>query len=316
MSDSDLAVAVYFIQPPFTSKTEQLGCYYFNILNAVELCRKWNAAIVPPRIPLAPRDNTKVELNSTEDWAKYILELGSVDSREAFDYSKIKTIDLEQFYRDSGGRVFMKEDTLDISGFQFTKDATSKYFALNIPPRWDTQSYDSLIFYNDLYSMLPLNSNITEQRVPDWYDKLKGQPFLGVHWRRGDRGNSSLGQIGRVLWLSTEPFLVAIHINKYLLENPDIQWVYVSTNSGSESDKELLRNLVKKPLYFFNRPTDVKPLDIWKWDLTDLLLCAKTDHLLLSPGGLNNSSAFGRLMYAESLQRNPETALVTFMPYN
>jgi hypothetical protein len=316
MSDSDLAVAVYFIQPPFTAKTEQLGCYYFNILLSIELCRKWNAAIVPPRIPLAPRDNTKVELNSTEDWAKYIFQLGSVDSKEVLDYSKIKTIDLHEFYRASAGRVFMKQDTLDVSGLQFTKDASSKYFVLNMPPRWDTQSYDPHIFYNELYGMLPLNSNIIEQRVPEWYDTLKGQPFLGVHWRRGDRGNASLGHIGRVLWLSTEPCLVAIHINKYLLENPHLQWVYVSTNSGCQTDKELLRTLVKKPLHFFNRPTDVKPLDIWKWDLTDLLLCAKTDHLLLSPGDLNNSSAFGRLMYAESLRQNPETALVRFMPYN
>ena len=71
--------AVYFFQKPFTADTEQMGCYYFNILQAVELCKRWGAAIVPPRFPLCPRDNTKVEFNSTDHWASSILAIGSYD---------------------------------------------------------------------------------------------------------------------------------------------------------------------------------------------------------------------------------------------
>jgi hypothetical protein len=306
--------AVYFIQKPFTPDTEQLGCYYFNILQAVELCKTLSAAIVPPIMPLCPRDNTKVEINSTDHWKSSILEIGSVSSTEVLDYNSITTLSLNEFYIRSNGKVKMKSSDFKIAGFKFILDNSSDYWILDLPARWDTQGNDPYIFYNTLYPILPINTSIISGKIPDWYAVLSENPFLGVHWRRGDRGNKVLGQIGRALWYSTEPVQVAKYINIYLEKNRDIEWVYVSTNSGSLIDRETLKGLVKKPIYYFDRPLNIKPLDIWKWDLVDLLLCAKSCHIILSPGGLNNSSAFGRLMYAECLKQNPETALVQFLP--
>lgn len=314
MSEPLTVEAVYFLQPPFTTKNEQLGCYYFNILQAVEICRMWGAAIVPLKMPLAPRDNTKVELNSTDHWNSAILEIGSVDSTEVLDYSRVITITLDEFHRRSGGSVHMKTESLDISGLQFIKNTASKFYIMDVPLRWDIYDHDPNVFFNDLYPILPLNPNILNGRIPDWFKEKSKEPFLGVHWRRGDRGNSILGPIGRSLWLSTEPEIVARRINTYIEQNPELKWVYVATNSGSEYDRRTLTTLVRTPIHFFRQPANVKPLDIWKWDLTDLLLCAKTSHIMLSPINLKNSSAFGRLIFAESIQQNPETALVTFMP--
>jgi hypothetical protein len=309
-----MCTAVYFIQKPFTADTEQLGCYYFNILQAVEFCKTLSAAIVPPIIPLCPRDNTKVEINSTDHWKSSILEIGSVSSTEVLDYTNIPIISLNEFYIRSEGKVKMKSTILEIAGLNFTSDSLSQYWILDLPPRWDTQGNDPYIFYNTLYPILPINPKITDGKVPDWYAVLSEKSFLGIHWRRGDRGNKVLGPIGRALWYSTEPIQIAKYINMYLEKNRDIEWVYVSTNSGSLIDRETLKLLVKKPIYYFDRPLNIKPLNIWKWDLVDLLLCAKSSHLILSPGGLQNSSAFGRLMYAECLKQNPDTALVQFLP--
>ena len=306
--------AVYFLQKPFTANTEQLGCYYFNVLQAVELCRAWNAAIVPLKMPLAPRDNTKVELNSIEHWSASILEIGSVDSREVLDYSNVKTLTFEEFVLQSKGEVFMTTDRLTVGETEFKKSETSKYCILTVPPRWDTQIRDAYVFYNTIYPTLPINHQILHDKIPEWYTTLSDRPFLGVHWRRGDRGNSILGNIGRRLWNSTEPDRVARYINKYLEQNPELDWVYVSTNSGSEYDRNILISLVKKEVRFFNTPVSTAALDRWKWDLTDLLLCSKACHLILSPGGLVNSSAFGRLMYAECLLQNPSDAMVNFIP--
>jgi hypothetical protein len=69
--------AVFFIQKPFTADTEQLGCYYFNILNATIKCKSWNAAIVPP----SASDDFAAEIfvspiiDSTEAVAKLVLPL-------------------------------------------------------------------------------------------------------------------------------------------------------------------------------------------------------------------------------------------------
>jgi hypothetical protein len=208
----------------------------------------------------------------------------------------------------------MNSESIEISGFKFIKDTASKYYVMNMAPRWDTQGHDPNLFFNDLYPILPLNHCIVTGRIPDWYAEESKKPFLGVHWRRGDRGNSILGPIGRSLWFSTEPEVVAIRINRYLDNNPELEWVYVSTNSGSEYDRRTLTTLVKKPVRLFRQPPNVKPLDIWKWDLTDLLLCGKTNHIMLSPINIQSSSAFGRLIYAESIRQNPDTALVSFIP--
>ena len=305
--------AIYFLQKPFTVNTEQLGCYYFNILEAVEQCKSYGAAIVPPRMPLCPRDNTKVELNSNEPWDSSIRTIGSVDSTEVLDYTNVSTLSLNDFYSKSNGKVSMKSSTLDISGITFISEPTSKFWILDLPSRWDIiNGRDHHIFYNILYPMLPLNPSILNGRIPDWYIEKSVRPFLGVHWRRGDRGNTTLGSIGQILWNSTQPNHVAKCINTYLLKNPELEWIYVSTNSGSKEDRTRLSSLVNKPLYYFESP-ECEALDQWKWDITDLLLCAKAKHLLLSPGNLQNSSAFGRLIYAECLQQNPSDALVSFI---
>lgn len=305
--------AIYFLQKPFNANTEQLGCYYFNILEAVDYCTNYKVQMVPPRLPLCPRDNTKVELNYMNQWDSSIRVIGSVDSSEVLDYSKISTLTLGEFYYNSNGKVRMKDQTLDISGFIFSSESESEYWILDIPSRWDLQGRDHHIFYNILYPVLPFRNSVLEGRIPEWYINKSKTPFLGVHWRRGDRGNSTLGIIGKYLWESTNPINVAIFINNYLVRNPELEWVYISTNSGSDNDRTKLCDLVNKPVYYFNIPK-VLPLEQWKWDITDLLLCAKAKHLILSPGNLQNSSAFGRLMYAECLQQNPTDALVSFMP--
>ena len=302
---------IYFLQQPFTVNTEQLGCYYFNILEACEQAKLYGAPIVPPRMPLCPRDNTLVELNSSQPWDSSIREIGSVDSTEVLEYSHIPTLTLNEFYSKSNGEVRMDMFTLDISGMIFTSESTSKYWILDMPLRWDIQGRDPHIFYNNLYPFLPLNPNVVDGRIPDWYIEKSVRPFLGVHWRRGDRGNTVMGELGQLLWSSTDPKNVANCINKYLLKNPELEWVYVSTNSGSESDRALLKSLTLKPLYYFTSKS--MPLEQWKWDMTDLFLCAKASHLLLSPVNLEESSAFGRLMYAECLQQNPTDALVNFI---
>ena len=307
--------AIYFIQKPFTSKTQQMGCYYFNILQAVELCRIWGAAIVPPMLPLAPRDNNKVELDHNEPWEDSILEYGSIDSSKVLDYSQVKTISFNNFCKESNLNVYTNSDNLDISGVKFTKNKQSKYFILNIPPRWDTQKNNEMTFYRIIYSTFPFRNDIFKHNIPEWYLNICNTPFLGVHWRRGDRGNACLGSIGKTLWYATEPDKVAMIINTYIEENPGLSWVYISTNSGSMDDKELIMQLVKVPVYFLDVPEGVEALDRWKWDVTDLFMCAKAKHIILSPGGLTGSSAFGRIILAESMRQNIDRTKYSFMPF-
>ncbi|NBO70946.1 hypothetical protein EBV26_10750 [bacterium] len=313
--DIEECKAVYFIQKPFTSKTEQMGCYYFNILQAVELCKIWGAAIVPPMLPLAPRDNYKVELDHTQPWEDSILEYGSINSSEVFDYSKVKTISFNDFCRESDLNVYSNSNNLDISGVQFTKNTKSKYFILNMPPRWGTQKNNEMTFYKIIYSTFPFRNDICKQNIPEWYLNISDTPFLGVHWRRGDRGNLSLGSIGKSLWYATEPDKVAMVINTYIEEHSGLSWVYISTNSGSIDDKELIIRLVKVPVYFLKVPEGVEALDRWKWDVTDLFMCAKAKHIILSPGNLTTSSAFGRIILAESMRQNIDRTQYSFMPF-
>jgi hypothetical protein len=309
----DSCRAVFFWQKPFTAKTEQLGCYYFNILSAVLQAKDYRCRIVPPLLPLCPRDNAKVEANPHLPWDSAILEIGSVPSEEVLDYSQVATLSLEQFFAESGGRVRMPFEAFETRGYRFTQDYESEYWVIAMPGRWDTQRNDPHKFFNELYPLLPLKKDPL-LLSPEWFDIEKKKAFLGVHWRRGDRGNYSLGPIGLALWRASEPAEVAEFINEYLKKNPELEWVYVSTNSGSEKDRALLQQLVKKPLRYFERPNNIPALKLYEWDLCDLLQCAQAKHLLLSPGGFVRSSAFSRLILAECYENNPTEALVSFMP--
>jgi len=307
----DTCEGIYFIQKPFTVNTEQIGCYYFNILNAYLKAKELGAAIVPPYLPLAPRDNKLVELNSDKPWSTSILDFGRINSADVLDYSNIKTLTVREFHTKSDGRVSMVYEKYTIGNYNFINDPTSTYTIADLPGRWDTQGNDPQLFYKELYKTLPLRSDIINE--PEWFTDLKVKPFLGVHWRRGDRGNITLGEIGKRLWNSTEPDKVAACINWYIEQHPKIKWVYVSTNSGSDEDRELLRDLVKVNLYYLDIPDDEPALNRWKWDINDLLMCSKAPYLLLSPGGFQNSSAFGRLICAEYLKYNSESR-IKFMP--
>jgi len=291
--------AVFFYQRPFTANSEQIGCYYFNILNAVEICRAMHCAIVPPNFPLCPRDNNMVEVYKNEHWEKSILTIGSISSTELLEYS-IPTLSLDEFAEASGKRVNMTYLTLEYKGIVFTQDSESQYKIFDMPGRWDIQSHDEPLEYTRLYKTLPFKRPEIPLGTKSLEDMLT-KNCLGVHWRRGDRGNILLGELGKRLWKSTEPDQVAKCINILLEKNPAIELVYVSTNSGSTHDRDTLELLVKVPIYFLYRPRNTKPLEHWKWDLTDFFLCSKASHLLLSPGG-RNSSAFGRLIYAEALR--------------
>jgi hypothetical protein len=307
--------AVLFIQKPFTSDTEQMGCYYFNILSAVYLCRQLEAAMVPPLLPLCPRDNYRVEKQAHRDWASAILEISSIPSEQVLDYSNVASVSLDEFYSSSGGKARLpdKSNSLDVRGFRFTNDPDSEFVLLHLPQRWDINQHDPHVFFNESYPLLPLLESPLDL-APAWFREASKKPFLGVHWRRGDRGNAKLGQIGLHLWMSTEPAVVAKQINVYLESNPELAWVYVSTNSGSEEDRKTLQRLVKKPLYFFERPANIPPREHWRWDICDLLLAAQAQHLLLSPGGFTHSSAFGRLMIAQCYKNHPSDALISFIP--
>ena len=285
-----------------------MGCYYFNILEAVELCRSLHAAIVPPRVPLCPRDNTMVEVYSSTHWDTSIITIDSVASTEVLDYKDVSTLSLNEFIEASGKRVTMKYSRLVYNGVEFIQDLQSPYLLLDMPARWDLQERDSSIFYTQLYKTLPL-------KVQDKPHAVKfSKPYLGVHWRRGDRGNVTMGEIGKQLWASTQPEQVAKHINAYLERNPAIQSVYISTNSGSKKDRQRLRQLVRLDVHYLEMPLLTPALDHWRWDLTDVFLCSQADHILLSPGGLEHSSAFGRLIYAEALRKNPNVT-VSSMAY-
>ena len=147
---------IYFYQPPFTANSEQMGCYYFNILEAVELCRSLHAAIVPPRVPLCPRDNTMVEVYSSTHWDTSIITIDSVASTEVLDYKDVSTLSLNEFIEASGKRVTMKYSRLVYNGVEFIQDLQSPYLLLDMPARWDLQERDSSIFYTQLYKTLPL----------------------------------------------------------------------------------------------------------------------------------------------------------------
>jgi hypothetical protein len=305
---SKRVACIYFYQPPFTANSEQMGCYYFNILEAVELCRSLNTAIVPPLFPLCPRDNTMVEVYNSAHWEKSILTIDSVSSAEVLDYTNVSTLSLNEFIEASGKRVTMKHSALSVNGIEFVQDLQSPYLLLDMTSRWDLQGRDTSIFYLQLYRTLPFREPNT--RITVNFKK----PYLGVHWRRGDRGNVTMGEIGKRLWAATEPEQVAKQINARLTANPAITEVYISTNSGSKRDRQRLTQLLNAQVYCLERPSAIAPVDHWRWDLTDLFLCSQADDILLSPGGLEHSSAFGRLIYAEALRKNPKVT-VTSMPY-
>ena len=300
---------IYFLQKPVSPTSEQIGCYYFNILQAVEIARQKKAAIVPPLFPLCPRDNSQVEIYHAQPWNDSILAMGTLDSNQVLDYSKIKTLTFEEFVEQSQQKVYMTSNEKEIKNVRFSLDLTSRYAILDMPGRWDLQTNDSSLFFKQLYQTLPLKQIVD---LPKVIPPLK-KPYLGVHWRRGDRGNIIMGHIGKQLWKSTQPEVVASHINKIIKKNPSLESVYVSTNSGSKLDRKILQSLVNIPLQFLEKPLGIDPLEYWKWDLYDLFLCSSASTLLLSPGKLENSSAFGRLIYAEALRKH-STVSLSMMP--
>ena len=97
---SQLCTAIYFISPS--------PDFEINIVQAVEVSRKLNAAFVLP-------------VNMNESSIKQIFEL-----------FEIQHMDIATFHSESNGHVFMKQDSIDISGFHFTKSPHSKYFILDI----------------------------------------------------------------------------------------------------------------------------------------------------------------------------------------
>jgi len=297
---------IFFLQKPVSPTSEQIGCYYFNILQAVEIARQKKAAIVPPLFPLCPRDNSQVEIYHTQPWNDSILAMGTLDSNQVLDYSNVKTLTFEEFVQQSQQKVYMTSNDIEIKNVRFSLDLTSRYAILDMPGRWDLQTHDSSLFFKQLYQTLPLKQVVD---IPKPISPLK-KPYLGVHWRRGDRGNIIMGDIGKRLWKSTQPEVVASHINKILKNNPSLESVYVSTNSGSKLDRKILQSLVNSPLQFLDKPLGIDPLEYWKWDLYDLFLCSSASTLLLSPGKLEDSSAFGRLIYAEALRKHASVTLV------
>jgi hypothetical protein len=44
-------------------------------------------------------------------------------------------------------------------------------------------------------------------------------------------------------------------------------------------------------------------------------MCAKAKHIILSPGNLITSSAFGRIILAESMKQYMEKTKYSFMPF-
>ena len=155
------------------------------------------------------------------------------------------------------------------------------------------------------------DDNIVDK--PGWYKAKSKLTYLGVHWRRGDRGNITLGEIGKRLWNATEPTNTSSIINSYIELHPEIKWVYVSTNSGSEYDRNKLRKLVRCEL-IYQDDVECEPLERWKWDLMDMQICSQCTHLILSPINLVNSSAFGRLIFAEFIRRGGKEANLSFIP--
>ena len=100
MSQEDLCTAVYFIMPD-TDLEMSITC-------AIEASRKLNARLVLP-----------VNMNDS------II-------KDVFDLLKIKNMDIATFHSESNGLVFMKRDSIDISGFHFIKSPFSKHFILDM----------------------------------------------------------------------------------------------------------------------------------------------------------------------------------------
>ena len=97
---SQLCTAIYFIMPDTDLET--------SIICAIETSRKLSAILALP-----------VNINDS------II-------KDVFDLLKIKNMDIATFHSESNGLVFMKRESIDISGFHFTKSPQSKYFILDI----------------------------------------------------------------------------------------------------------------------------------------------------------------------------------------
>ena len=75
--------------------------------------------------------------------------------------------------------------------------------------------------------------------------------YVGVHWRRGDRGHPEMGEQGDRMWALSQPEHLSCEINRLLLEY-NVSAVFVGTNCGTPADRERLRALVHAPLVFLS----------------------------------------------------------------
>ena len=79
-----------------------------------------------------------------------------------------------------------------------------------------------------------------------------GDNYIGVHWRRGDRGHPEMGALGDLMWQLSSPEHLSCELNRLLLEWPAATSVFVGTNCGTPADRALLRRLVHVPLVFLS----------------------------------------------------------------
>lgn len=310
-----MAAAILFLQPRPGSHTEQLGCFAMNIWQAAAMVA--SGCWVEPAIPFAPRDNGRVEAHPDESWETSILAYYTRPASDIFSHSDSgsKWTRLEDFYNGCGGRANMSEigkNTIVIhkeglyeiedhcmeESYRFTHCAESPYKICKWPRRWDlTGERTFKDFFLSAYKPLPfrLGCAVHENRAT-------------IHWRRGDRGNYSLGEDSKVKWQKTDPVRFASWASKYLIESV-MPEVAILTNSGSKADMDAFeKTLVEKgyagKISWILSDYSADPLLSWKKDLAALDDAAGSKLILLSPGGVTTyGSAFGRILVAETLRR-------------
>jgi hypothetical protein len=101
----------------------------------------------------------------------------------------------------------------------------------------DTPYYPQ--FWDDYFEMRKgqvANQEISQyanQLIERWFGK---EPFLGVHWRRGDRGHAEMANWGRCYWEWSQPGQISNRLCEILQER-NIRHVFIATNSGSPEDR-------------------------------------------------------------------------------
>eukprot|EP00961_Rhodomonas_salina_P101969 1371704-Rhodomonas_salina.2 len=76
-----------------------------------------------------------------------------------------------------------------------------------------------------------------------------GGPFIAVHWRRGDRAHPEMGSYGRRQWKLSQPENMACLLND-AIRHSGLSTVFVATNSGTQSDRDALRQGVHGKVVF------------------------------------------------------------------